>query len=111
MLEKRTATTIILSLVLSAILLTVAFAEPIYTDETVIDKIEVLENGTIQARKCLRVYKDGVLIGQKYINRYIFTPDKNITEIEIQRVKDIAGVMWTEKVKDDYLKEKDKIIE
>lgn len=96
----------IVSILIGLLLIThLAFAAPIYTVEEVIDKIEILEHGNIQARKCRRVYRDGELISKSYIDRYVFTPDQDITKIKIQKVKDIANVVWTLEVVTKYKEE------
>ena len=36
------------------------------TKETVVDKIEVIENGIVQVRTTTRVFEDGVALSQAY---------------------------------------------
>ncbi len=69
--------------------------------ETVIDKIEILENGLIQTREETRILEDGVIISRKYTNRRIIEPGQDVTK-EDQRVKDIAGVVHKPGVITDY---------
>ena len=70
--------------------------------ETVIDKIEILENGLIQTREETRILEDGVIISRKYTNRRIIEPGQDVTK-EDQRVKDIAGVVHKPEVITNYL--------
>lgn len=86
----------ILSITIGLLLIaTLAFAEPVYT-EGVSYKVEVLENGQIQVREATRVYKDGVEIGKTY-HRHVLAPEADLTN-EVQKVKDIANVVWTPEV-------------
>lgn len=87
-----------------------------YSEETVIDKIEILEDGQIQIREATKVFKDGVEISKTYW-RCVIAPDKdldtltitpNTTTEDLAKVKAIAGQVWTKKVKDKYIEEKAK---
>lgn len=71
------------------------------TKEVVIDKIEVLEDGTIQTREETRILEDGVIISRAYTNRTVIEPGQDVTE-EIQKVKDIVAVVHTKPIVDDY---------
>jgi len=86
-------------------------ADPVYTDKAVIDKIEILEDGQIQIREVTKVFKDGVEISKSYW-RKVLTPDQNLNMVEIapnitqadkDKVKAVANVVWTEKIKTDYI--------
>jgi len=86
-------------------------AEPVYTEKVVIDKIEVLEDGQIQIRQATKVFKDGIEISKTYW-RKVLTPDQNLNVVEIapnitqedkDKVKAVANVVWTEKIKTDYI--------
>lgn len=78
-----------------------------YSEQVVIDKIEVLEDGQIQVRRTNRVLKDGVKIAETY-HRHVIAPDQDITN-EDNRVKAVAGVLWTKEVIDAYIKNKEKL--
>jgi len=84
---------------------TFAYAE--YTEEVVVDKIEILKNGIVQVRYATIVYKDGTEITKTYL-REIIEPDEDIEEIEDAKVKSVAEVIFTEDVKKKYKKEKEK---
>jgi hypothetical protein len=76
------------------------------TKETVVDKIEVIENGIVQVRTTTRVFEDGVALSQAY-SRHVLEPstkdsgswaDTDISG-EDARVQAIATATWTDAVK------------
>ena len=79
------------------------------TKETVVDKIEVIENGILQIRSAIRIKEDGVQISQSY-HRHILTPKTKTpsgwgdTDIsgEDARVQAVATATWTAEVKTAY---------
>jgi hypothetical protein len=70
------------------------------TKETVVDKIEVLENGTLQVRKAIRVIEDNEILSSKY-QRKVLNPGDDITN-EDERVSAIATTVWTPNVVTAY---------
>ena len=78
-----------------------------YTEQSVIDKVEILENGTIQVRRADRVFKDGIKIAETF-HRHVVSPDQDITN-EDNRIKQVAQLIWTDKVKGEYKALKDKL--
>ena len=79
------------------------------TKETVVDKIEVLENGIVQVRTATRVLEDGVQLSSSF-HRHIIVPstkdsgswaDTDISG-EDARVQAIATATWTSAVKTAY---------
>ena len=70
------------------------------TEQSAIDKIEVLENGTIQIRRADRVLRDGVEIASTF-HRHCLTPGDDLTGQD-QRVVDVANAIWTEAVIANY---------
>lgn len=66
----------------------------------VIDKIEVLENGTIQVRRADKVFRDDVEIASTF-HRHVIAPGDDLSN-ENERVAAIAQVTWTPKVVSDY---------
>jgi len=84
-------------------------ADPVYTEQKVIDKIEILEDGQIQLRLATKIYKDGVEITKTYW-RTVIAPDQDLSKIaisdatqeDIDKVKAVANVVWTDKVKKAY---------
>lgn len=86
-------------------------AEPVYTEQKVIDQITILEDGQIQIRQATKVYKDGVEITKTYW-RGVLAPDQDLSKIviapdatkeDIDKVKAVANVVWTKEVKDAYI--------
>lgn len=75
-----------------------------YTEESIIDKIEVLEDGQIQIRRADRVLKDGEKISETY-HRHVIAPDQDISN-EDERVQAVAKAVWTKEVKDKYIADK-----
>lgn len=71
------------------------------TERTVVDKMEVLENGIIQIRKANIIEKDGTEMTRTF-HRYVLNPGDDVTSEE-QRVQDVAGIVWTQEVIDAYL--------
>jgi hypothetical protein len=79
------------------------------TKETIVDKIEVLENGIVQVRTATRVLEDGVALSQAYHRHYLEPSTKTDgswgdTDIsgEDSRVQAIANATWTNSVKTAY---------
>jgi len=70
------------------------------TEQKVIDKIEVVENGTVQVREATRILKDGNQIAQTY-HRWSFAPGSDISEMPAN-VQAIAAAAWTQEVIDAY---------
>ena len=62
----------------------------------VIDKIEVVENGTLQVREATRIMKDGEEIAKTY-HRWAFAPGSDVTEMPAN-VQAIAAAAWTAEV-------------
>jgi hypothetical protein len=62
------------------------------TKETVVDKIEVLESGTVQVRSAIRVMEDGELLSQSY-HRHVLQPGDDLTDQD-PRVVAIAEAAW-----------------
>lgn len=70
------------------------------TEQEVIDKIEILEDGTIQVRKALRVYKDGIEIAKTY-HRHCLSPGDDYKD-EDEKVKKVATVMHDKDTVDTF---------
>jgi hypothetical protein len=64
------------------------------TKEIVIDKIEVLESGSIQVRQATRVLEDGEVLSTSY-HRHVLEKDADLTN-EDPRVVAIATAAWAE---------------
>jgi len=70
------------------------------TKETVVDKIEVLENGTLQVRTATRVLEDGEVLSSSF-HRHTLAPDSD-TSNEDAKVVAIATATWTADVVTAY---------
>lgn len=70
------------------------------TKDTVIDKVEILEDGTIQVREATRVMDSGDLIGERY-HRYVLTPGQAVAD-QPNRIQRICTAVWTPAVVSAY---------
>lgn len=57
------------------------------TEQTVIDKLEVLADGTVQVREANQILRDGVLVAQTYHRYVIHIADENP---DLSRLDDAA---------------------
>ena len=64
--------------------------------QTVVDKMEVLEDGTIQVRTATRIVEDGAVISQSY-HRHVVTPGADYSG-EDARVQAICAATHTAEV-------------
>ena len=65
-------------------------------EKSVVDKIEVLLNGSVQVRRRDQILKDGVEVAATY-HRHVLNPGDD-TSAEDPRVAAIAAVTWTDEV-------------
>ena len=65
-------------------------------EKSVVDKIEVLLNGSIQVRRRDQILKDGVEVAASF-HRHVVTPGSD-TSAEDPRVAAIAAATWTDEV-------------
>ena len=65
-------------------------------EKSVVDKVEVLLNGSIQVRRRDQILKDGVEVAATY-HRHVVHPGADISN-EDPRVAAIATATWTEEV-------------
>jgi hypothetical protein len=61
--------------------------------EIVIDKIEVLESGSIQVRQATRVLEDDVVLSTSY-HRHVLERDADLTN-EDPKVAAVAAAAWS----------------
>ena len=66
------------------------------TKEQVIDKVEVVENGTLQVRQVTRIMEDGKELSSSY-HRWSYAPGSDISE-QPANVQAIAAAAWTAEV-------------
>jgi len=64
--------------------------------ETVVDKIEVLENGCVQVRQANRIMEDGKIISSSY-HRSVVSPGQDYSQ-EDAKVQAICAVTHTAEV-------------
>ena len=64
------------------------------TKEVVIDKIEVLESGSIQVRQATRVLEDGEVLSTSY-HRHVLEKDADLSN-EDPKVAAVATAAWAE---------------
>ena len=69
--------------------------------QVIVDKIEVLENGTVQVRTATRVLEDGVALSSSF-HRHVCAPDCDSTH-EDAKVHAICLAVHTDEVKAAYL--------
>jgi hypothetical protein len=70
------------------------------TKTEVVDKIEVLENGTIQVRCATRVLEDGAVLSSSF-HRHVLAPNDDLTDQD-PKVVAIANATWTAEVISAY---------
>jgi hypothetical protein len=66
------------------------------TKEQVIDKVEVVENGTLQVREVTRILEDGKQLSSSY-HRWAFAPGSDVSA-QPANVQAIAAAVWTAEV-------------
>ena len=66
------------------------------TEKIIVDKIEILENNSIQVRTANIVEKDGLEISRSF-HRHVVNPGDDLTN-EDAKVQAIANSIWTEEV-------------
>jgi hypothetical protein len=69
-------------------------------EKTFVDKIEVLENGTIQVRTANQILKDGTEIASTF-HRHVLSPGSDLTDQD-PKVVAIANAVWTQEVIESY---------
>ena len=70
------------------------------TEETIVDKIEVVENGTVQVRTANVVLKDGVEIARNF-HRHVVAPGDSYSN-EDAKVQAICAAVHTAEVVSAY---------
>jgi len=66
------------------------------TETTKVDKIEIIENGSIQIRTATIIERDGTEISRSF-HRHIKHPGEDVTNEDL-KVQAIANAIWTEEV-------------
>jgi hypothetical protein len=65
-------------------------------EKTIIDKIEVIENNSIQIRTATIIEKDGTELTRTF-HRHVLAPGADLTN-EDPKVQAIANAIWTEEI-------------
>ena len=71
-----------------------------YSEEKIVDRIEILEKGQIQVRLAAKVYKDGVEIAKTY-ERYVVAPGEDVSSRDA-KVQAVASAVHTKEVVGNY---------
>jgi hypothetical protein len=66
------------------------------TKTTIVDKIEVLENGCVQVRTATRIMEDGAVLSQSF-HRHVVAPGQDYSG-EDERVQAICAAVHTPEV-------------
>jgi hypothetical protein len=66
------------------------------TEKTIIDKIEIVENSSIQVRTATIIEKDGTELTRTF-HRHVVAPGADLTN-ENPKVQAIANAIWTEEI-------------
>jgi hypothetical protein len=66
------------------------------TEKTIIDKIEVIGNNSIQVRTATIIEKDGTELTRTF-HRHVVAPGADLTN-EDPKVQAIANAIWTEEI-------------
>ena len=75
-------------------------------EKTLIDRIEVVENGILQVRQATIIERDGVELTRSF-HRWALEPGQNIDD-QPARVKAIAAAVWTDDVVLAFMEAKEK---
>ncbi len=70
------------------------------TEETIVDKIEVIENGCVNVRTATVIKRDDVEINRSF-HRHALAPGDDLTDQDA-RVSAIANATWTDEVVTAY---------
>lgn len=70
------------------------------TERKIIDKIEIIENGSLQIREANVIEKDGNEIARTF-HRYVLEPGQDLTDRD-EKIISIANVVWTAEVIETY---------
>ena len=70
------------------------------TEKTIVDKVELVENNSIQIRTATIIEKDGVELTRTF-HRHVVCPGEDVSN-EDPKVQAIANAIWTEEVVSAY---------
>ena len=72
------------------------------TEQNIVDKIEVIENGSVQVRTACVIKRDDAEISRSF-HRHVLPPGSDLAG-EDERVAAVATATWTDAVVADYQK-------
>ena len=72
------------------------------SEKSIVDKIEVVENGSVQVRTSTVIFRDDKEISRAY-HRHVLPPGSDLSG-EDERVVAVATATWTDEVVADYEK-------
>ena len=75
------------------------------TKQPVIDKIEILEYGQVQLRQAVRVFDNGVLVGERFHRLPVLEPGQDVSTMGT-RIQRICTAVWTPDVVTAYQQQK-----
>ena len=70
------------------------------TEQSVVDKIEIFEDGTIGMRTANRIFRDDVLVSETYV-RKVLPPGYDAKELDT-KVQSVVALIHTKKVVDAF---------
>ena len=74
----------------------------VLTDETIVEEIKVLKDGTLKVMELKNILRDGVVVAHEKAVTKTITPDKDVSA-EKQLTKDVALNVFTKARKDAYV--------
>ena len=66
------------------------------TEKTIIDKVELIENNSIQVRTATVIEKDGAELTRTF-HRHVLAPGADVSNEDV-KVQAIANAIWTEEI-------------
>lgn len=80
------------------------------TEQTIISRLEILEDGQIQVRESRRVFDhDGVTVISETFHRFVVKPDEDLSQHPSKRLRDVSATVWTDDVKTAFAEAKARI--
>ena len=68
--------------------------------QTIIDRIEILENNILQIRQANQIIENGIKIGETF-DRWLKAPGDDISDQD-KKVQSVANLLWTPEVISNY---------
>jgi hypothetical protein len=71
-----------------------------FSEQSIVDKIEVVQNGTIHVRTTTNILKNDVVVASN-VSRKSFPPGSDISGQD-EKIQTIAASLWTQELIDAY---------